>query len=261
MSCCGLRIADCGLMVRRSMFDVRFSTICFFVKITMCFFLFLIGGSRYAFAATDDIRDIRGPLHIPYPWLWIAYIFLGLIALTILVFLFRRWKNRPISPVIPPHQIALEKLEKALQFMESNQAREFSIAVSDAVRFYIEKRFHCQAAHRTTEEFLHSLLSEQHSSLGRYSTSLEDFLHYCDLAKFAREPLASPQMQSMYESAKRFVEETIPVTQPGVVSQESVMQNTHSSRPSSIAVEQKSSPLPSSELKKEKSSDEITIIP
>ncbi len=42
--------------------------------------------------------------------------------------------------------------------MQPGSAREFSIAVSDIVRNYIEAAFNVTATHRTTEEFLHDLL-------------------------------------------------------------------------------------------------------
>ncbi len=158
--------------------------------------------------AEMDIRDIRGPIHIPYSWLWILYAAVGLLIAALLFWIYRFWKSRHQAPVKLPHEIALERLGQALALMKPEQACEFSIAVSDAVRFYIEERFHVHAAKRTTEEFLCDLLSNTSSPLASYSTSLGDFLQHCDLAKFARWTLSIPEMQSMYESARKFIEET-----------------------------------------------------
>ncbi len=160
--------------------------------------------------AAADIRDIRGPLHIPYPWLWLVYVLLGAVAVVLLFLAYRFWKKRKPVVVKLPHEIALERLQQALGLMQPEQTREFSIAVSDAVRLYIEARFQVDAAHRTTEEFLHDLLSGASSSLVEYSSLLEDFLHHCDLAKFARWSLSISEMQLMHQSALSFVEKTKP---------------------------------------------------
>lgn len=160
----------------------------------------------------EDIRDVRAPRHIAYSWLWAAWLAAGMVGGGLLVWAWRHWKNRPKIRIKTAHEIALEKLRKALALMNPDQAREFSIVVSDAVRVYIEARFHSGAAHRTTEEFLHNLLSDTSSPLARYSDSLGEFLKHCDLAKFAKWALSVPEMESMHESARKLIEETKPST-------------------------------------------------
>jgi hypothetical protein len=166
---------------------------------------------NYLPLAQADIRDIRDPIHIPYPWLWVVYVLAGLLVLGLIYWGYRAWKKRSQKiPVKLSHEIALERLEAARRLMIETRVKEFSIEVSDAVRVYIEERFRVAAAHRTTEEFLHDLLTNTSSPLAPYSKSLEEFLKFCDLAKFAKWALSSSEMQSMYESAKRLVEGTIP---------------------------------------------------
>ena len=92
-------------------------------------------------------------------------------------------------------------------------AREYSFAVSEITRRYIEARFHERAARRTTQEFLHNLLAQSEGPLAEHREQLADFLHHCDLAKFARWQLSLPEMESMHESARAFIVETCP--QPG----------------------------------------------
>ena len=92
--------------------------------------------------------------------------------------------------------------------MEPAQAREFSIAVSDVVRSYIERRFDATATHRTTEEFLHDLLDGSHTALLRHRGLLSEFLHQCDLVKFAGMSLTLQSMESLHQSARAFVLET-----------------------------------------------------
>src|SRR6185295_4057018 len=99
----------------------------------------------------------------------------------------------------------LERIEKAKAFIDAGKSEEFSVEVSTAVRSYIEEIFKVHAPRKTTEEFLHDLLSDSSSILSRHATSLEDFLKHCDLAKFARWSLTREEMEAMSESARRFV--------------------------------------------------------
>jgi hypothetical protein len=174
--------------------------------------LFLMFIFHYVYGQTstkDDIRDIRGPIHIPFAWLWLIYIVAGITILILGIWLYRFLKNRKkFEKVKLPHEIAFEKLTLAESLMVPEKAREFSILVSDAVRCYIEARFNERAAHRTTEEFLYTLLSNRNSPLIPFSDSLQDFLNHCDLAKFAKSMLSVPQMQSMLNSARTLVEQT-----------------------------------------------------
>ena len=159
-------------------------------------------------AVVEDIRDIRPPIHIPYGWLWAAYLAGGL-AVAGLACAVWRWRKRGGLRRKLPYEIALEQLEAARALlMTPEQAYAFSIAVSEIVRYYIEARFQARAAHRTTEEFLHDLLDERHVALSGYRPLLADFLEHCDLAKFARWKLSVPEMEAMHSSACAFVTET-----------------------------------------------------
>ena len=161
-------------------------------------------------AASQDIRDIHGPINIPYGWLWAAYI-AGGIALTAAAYGGWQWyRSHAKERAKLPHEIALERLEKARELMTPERAREYSFAVSEITRRYIEARFHERAARRTTEEFLHDLLAQLDTPLAGYREQLQDFLHHCDLAKFARWHLSVPEMEGMHESARTFVLETLP---------------------------------------------------
>jgi hypothetical protein len=167
-------------------------------------------------AAEEDIRDIRPPIHIPYGWLWAVYVASGL-GLAGLAFAAWRWHQRhgALRPKLL-YELTLEQLEAARAFLEPEKAYLFSIAVSEIIRNYIEQRFQARAAHRTTEEFLHDLLTEQHAALTTYQPLLADFLEHCDLAKFARWQLSVPQMEAMHQSACTFVIETGKPIEPAV---------------------------------------------
>ncbi len=167
-------------------------------------------------AASADIRDIRGPKHILSPWLWPAWLAGGL-ALGAFGYAAWRWNRRRTRATAKlPFEIALDRLEEIRAFLQPETAREFSFAVSEIVRDYIEDRFHVRAARRSTEEFLYDLIESSDMLLVGHRVLLADFLHHCDLAKFARWILSTDEMESMLLSARTFVLETAkpPVSDP-----------------------------------------------
>jgi hypothetical protein len=158
--------------------------------------------------AEEDIRDIQGPFSIPAhaTWGWGLLIILVLLAGLVAVWLTRR--RRSPAQARPAYVTAFEQLERARLLMRPEQAREFSIQVSGAVRTYLDQRFQVGATHRTTEEFLADLFTAPHSPLQSYTGPLRDFLGHCDLAKFAGFALSVPQMEAMHTSAWRLVDQT-----------------------------------------------------
>jgi len=163
-----------------------------------------VGTSSSATAAGADIRDIRGPKPVPTPWFWAWFLAGGAAVAVPLYLVWRRWGRRPTVALLP-YQIALARLEEARKLMQPEDAREFSIEVSEIVRTYIAVRFEVRAAHRTTEEFLHGLLAMPDALLGSHRALLADFLRHCDLAKFARWVLSYEEMEGMLLSALDFV--------------------------------------------------------
>ncbi|HTD65415.1 MAG TPA: hypothetical protein VK846_02655, partial [Candidatus Limnocylindria bacterium] len=114
-------------------------------------------------------------------------------------------KRRSIAPPVPPHVRAREKIDAALQLI--GDPRAFCIAVSDAVRVYLEERFNLRAPERTTEEFLRDL--QKTSALtAQQKASLAEFLEQCDLVKFARFEPPESLLRELHESALRLVHET-----------------------------------------------------
>jgi hypothetical protein len=92
--------------------------------------------------------------------------------------------------------------------MRPETARAFGIAASELIREYIQKRFEVVATQRTTEEFLQTLLQSSTEALARHRSLLAEFLHQCDFVKFAGDSLAVADMESLFQSARRFVLET-----------------------------------------------------
>ena len=161
----------------------------------------------------EDIRDIRGPKILLPPWLVPAAIAGAVLLVSSAWWLWRRLRRRRPRALLP-FEIALQRLEEMRALMRPADAREFSIAVSDVVRRYIEERFGVTATHRTTEEFLHDLLESSHAPLARHRALLSQFLQACDLVKFAGMSLTLKDMESLHHSARAFVLETATPDEP-----------------------------------------------
>jgi hypothetical protein len=162
--------------------------------------------------AATDIRDIKPPVEIPSGWEWLWWV-LGAVVLAAAAFELWKWwqkkkANVPVTPPVPAHVRAKQKLQEALALI--SQPKPFCIAVSDTVRAYLEERFTFHAPERTTEEFLYEL-RDTNLLLPDQKDSLGEFLQQCDLVKFAKYEPGEPELRGMHESALRLVEETEPV--------------------------------------------------
>jgi hypothetical protein len=156
----------------------------------------------------EDIRDIRGPKAVAGGWPLSALI-IGVILLAAAGFAVWHWRGRVkrVRALTLTEQ-TLQRLEATRPLMQPATAREFGIAASEIVRTYIERKFDVVATQRTTEEFLQSLLQDTHAALTGYRLLLGDFLQQCDFVKFAGVSLTSPDMESLFQSARKFVLET-----------------------------------------------------
>jgi hypothetical protein len=159
-------------------------------------------------APADDIRDIRGPKGIFPIWQVAALLAAGALLAIGGYAAWRRMRRRGVPHAQPLFEIALQRLEEIRALMQPSSVREFSIAISDIVRRYIEDAFKVTATHRTTEEFLRDLLESSNASLAAHRNLLEQFLHQCDVAKFAGVDLSMQIMESLHESARSFVIES-----------------------------------------------------
>ncbi len=161
--------------------------------------------------ATNDIRALKPPVEIPDAWRWVWWT-LGVLAVAaIAYFVWRQWRRKGaqpvVVPIIPPHVRAREKLREALGLI--GQPQPFCILVSDTIRVYLEERFTFHAPDRTTEEFLHELKASE-LLLPDQKQSLGGFLSVCDMVKFARYEPGPPELQALYDSAVRLIDETEP---------------------------------------------------
>jgi hypothetical protein len=166
-------------------------------------------------APDEDIRDIRGPKSIFPLWQLLAWIAVGALGAIGGYVWWRRMRRRQTLRQPALFEIALQRLEDIRSLMQPSTVREFSIAISDVVRQYIEAQMKITATHRTTEEFLRDLLDSSNAALAPHRNLLAEFLQACDMAKFAGVGLSMRIMESLHSSARGFVIETSkPVATP-----------------------------------------------
>jgi hypothetical protein len=162
-------------------------------------------------AVTNDIRGLKPPVDLPHSWAWTLWLLAVLLLLALAAWARRFWRGQPspalVIPVIPPHVRAKHKLQQALSCL--SRPKEFCTLVSDTMRLYLEERFEFHAPERTTEEFLFELQDTDLLSPDQ-KQSLAEFLHSCDLVKFARFEPAETTLHELHASACRLVDETQP---------------------------------------------------
>jgi hypothetical protein len=170
-----------------------------------------------------DIRDIKGPvslLNLTY-----VYIILAMIAVTIVMSLIiillkkRRKSEKTLTPSRPAHEIAYEALKELLNrnYLKAGKVQEYYFEMSNIVRHYIENRFHLKAPEMTTEEFLLTLNNSEVLNPAQKGI-MREFLSHCDMVKFAKYLPDDKEIESSYDSAKKFVDQTKEVVNLGAVS-------------------------------------------
>lgn len=154
----------------------------------------------------QDIRDIKGPIY-PFSFLkLIMWAIAAFIAAWLAVKLLKKLIRK--KPPKLPHELAVEALEAArAEFSKTGDVKAYYVAISDAVRKYIETVFKLRAPEMTTQEFLSSLGASWKIFAG-YKELLKAFMEACDLVKFARHTPSREEIDSVFTSAKKFIEET-----------------------------------------------------
>ena len=162
-----------------------------------------------------DIRDIKGPLAIPFAVVtllpWIA----ALLAVAAAAWIYRRYRRRtrpealvPALPPRPAHEVAREALDalEAAGLLERGEIKTYHIRLSDILRVYLEGRFGVDAMEMTTSEVLDGL---HRTDVDRGAVAdVRRVLDRCDLVKFAKLRPAIPECRELLPLARRVVDVT-----------------------------------------------------
>ncbi len=177
-------------------------------------FYFILAGAGFA-QETEDIHDIRPPVHMPLsflPWVVALGILILMAAMIFFVRLFLKRRQKAVSsPTLSIWQVARNRLDQlqAKNYPAKGLIKEYYSELSDILRKYIEACFALNAPDMTTEEFLESL---------KISSALRDgdklkltrFLTGCDLVKFAKYRATGNEMAESLALVREFVASTQP---------------------------------------------------
>ncbi|NQT84858.1 hypothetical protein HQ563_17710 [bacterium] len=162
------------------------------------------------------LRDIKPPVFLREPRrrrgiIWLVVSGGGLLLGGVVLFLVLRRRRKGIPPEkrIPAHILAFEELRRLrdMNLIEQGRIKEFYIAISNIMRFYIERRFGVHAPELTTEEFLENV-SKDHLFDGATRNTLQQFLSHCDFVKFARYQPEMEEIQKTVDVTRDFIEQT-----------------------------------------------------
>lgn len=177
---------------------------------------------------TDDVKAIKPIMDAPFYWselfTWVGYFLLAFLVVSLIIFVLLKYvlkKKVPFidqtpQPVIPPHIVALEKLEeiKVQKIWQCGDIKVFYTQVTDVLRVYLEGRFGINAMELTSDEIM--ALVKKEPGLNEVRAALKDLLTLADLVKFAKMvPLENENERSLL-TAFDVVDKTKPIEETAV---------------------------------------------
>jgi len=159
---------------------------------------------------TDIIEDLS--LLTPgSPYWWVPWAIVAFIALAVAgFFIFRLYQKKALPFVNAPvssHRAARDSLASIRHLLVEGLHREFVTEASKILRYYIEEQYSVTAPHLSTEEFLFEAEKSDKLPASERET-LANFLKQCDAVKFALGVMALPQMEELYKTAEKFIDDT-----------------------------------------------------
>ncbi len=170
-----------------------------------------------------ELKDIKPPLEIPFPWKFWIWMTVVLILVLIAAYLaYRLWQKHrekgylfvPPKPVRPIHEIIAEKMAAlfAEQLPEQGRFKEFYSRLSDLIREYLAGRYFFPALEMTTSEIAKILPA--HLSDFELQNFVLLFLQEADLVKFAKMQPETATANRHLQPARDLIEKTKIVFEP-----------------------------------------------
>ena len=163
-----------------------------------------------------DIKPIRRAPFVWTDWLWILWIFLGVLLLAALLgalfYLYLRKKNKGyfFTPpvVIPAHVRAVQEIDKlkAEKIWQQGREKEFYTKLTDTLRIYIAERYGVNALEMTSDEIMTEI--EKRAETDSVCHNLKQILTTSDLVKFAKYKPYSDENDLSLVNAYFFVSQT-----------------------------------------------------
>jgi hypothetical protein len=177
-----------------------------------------------AIDSTQGLKDIKAPVDVPLSFMeMLPYIIVGMIVVAAVVGVVYYFKNRPAKPraeVVyqqprrPPHEIALEALERLKQerLWQKGQVKEYHTQLAEVIRTYLEHAYSIKTLEVTSDEILQQYRVHRAALVTAPGSSelLRFVLSQADMVKFARfQPLPEDNEKSLH-LAVEFINLTLP---------------------------------------------------
>ncbi len=164
----------------------------------------------------EEIKDIKPPVRL-FDYIFLIYILIGLLILSILVyyFIYRKYFKKKKEAVavkkevkLLSHQLALKKLDELdkEQLWQKGFVKDYHSRITDIIREYFEKQFGLPALERTTTESLNLL--NKHPLGVKVLDITSQFFNNADLVKFAKFTPLEIVNHEMMTQAKHIVKRT-----------------------------------------------------
>lgn len=181
-----------------------------------------IAVDKPAVDTSKGIRDIKGPVEIPFNWReYLPYILAamgGVIVLTgiiwLIVYYVRKRRARraampvPEAPPVPPHLIALQALEELgqKQLWQQGKTKQYYTELTDILRDYLRDVYQINAPEMLTDEIVQHMKFKHVTDAQR--TVIRTVLELADMVKFAKVKSTDTENEQAYNATVGFVQET-----------------------------------------------------
>ncbi|WP_417913196.1 LPXTG cell wall anchor domain-containing protein [Candidatus Electronema sp. TJ] len=153
--------------------------------------------------------DIEPPLPLPEQKpLWPIAAGAGLLLGGVLLFVVLRRKKTQPQPAPQAHETALLALTQADALIAKKDCAAFAALFDQTLRRYLEQRFGIDASRQTAGELICFLADPEEEQLKAYAESLQNWLAFCEAAKFAGAALNEADMAELTAQLRAFVEAT-----------------------------------------------------
>ncbi len=170
---------------------------------------------------SEDIKDVKSPLTIPFDWktflLWLI-ILIVLVVSGIIIYkkYFRKGKEEKeeIKIKLPPHRVALNALNnlEEKKLWQKGMVKEYHSEITEIIRKYFEERFDLPAMELTSSESIDLL--KKHPDAKAIIEITRQFFTNADLVKFAKFIPMDSVNEEMMKQAHQIVNTT---KQPDVI--------------------------------------------
>ena len=162
-----------------------------------------------------ELKDIKQPMQAPIGWSDIWPWLLGIITISLIVYLLKKYvfnkKEEVITAkpkaIIPADITALKQLNtlEKDQLWQAGKIKEYHTELSEIIRRYTENRFDFIALELATDEIISELKSKVNNE---QLASITILLQRADLAKFAKSKPDTDENEQSMQLAKHFVGQT-----------------------------------------------------